>query len=531
MGAISFRNRTAFWLGVLASTAGVLLHLPMYIDARDMGYRMAGMSPDPAMLTGMALIIVGLALTAYGVIPARSRNRAAERVQVRALDDAPLTMAHLKLIAIMAVAVTIDVMKPTTLSFIAPGVTHEYALKSPVNPHGSTPEALLPLAGIAGTVIGSFIWGWLGDRVGRRASILLAGVLFTTTAICGAMPSFGWNLFMCFMMGIGVGGMIPIAFTLLAESVPKRHRGWVMVLIGGEIAVAYALTSWLSGALIPHYSWRIMWLIGLPTGLLVILLNRWIPESPRFLLLHGRTAEAQAVIERYGAAVIEPETTAETAPGGSYRRVFGRGLAGISVALVLLGAGIGLMTFGFQLWLPSNLQQLGFTQVTATRILRDSALIGLPLNVLAAWMYGFWSAKKTVVLLTSLTAAALVVFAIAGHSLTGNNTVLLYALLAIPLWGIGSVVGVLGAYSSEIYPTSVRGRGSGLSAGASKAGGVLIIALVAASVTAPSITTTALLGAIPLAASAAVFVIYGTETRRRGLEEITAAEPTLASHD
>ena len=74
-----------------------------------------------------------------------------------------------------------------------------------------------------------------------------------------------------------------------------------MVLIGGDIAAAYIITSWLASELVPHFSWRILGLLGLPTGLLLILLNRWIPESPRFLLANGREAEARAGMDRYDA--------------------------------------------------------------------------------------------------------------------------------------------------------------------------------------------------------------------------------------
>lgn len=523
MGGIAFRSGRAFWLGVSACTAGVLLHLPMYYGARDMGYRMAGMTPDPAMLIGMALLVAGLALTTYGLVP-RGRPPRAEPVTVR--GERPLGRAHASLLLVMALAVTIDVMKPTTLAFIAPGVTHEYGLTSPVNPHGGLPVALLPLSGITGTVAGSCVWGALGDRIGRRASILLAGVLFTTTAVCGAMPGFTWNLLMCFLMGIGAGGMIPITFTLLAETIPTRHRGWLMVLVGGNLTAAYALTSWLAGALIPHFSWRIMWLIGLPTGLLLIMLNRWIPESPRFLLATGRTAEADRTMARYGMEVVDSrvDEAAAGGAGGGYRRLFAAGHRGPTAALILLGFGVGLMTFGFQLWLPADLQRLGFTEVTATRVLRDSALLGLVLNVLTAWLYGFWSSKKTTILLAGLPAVALVALAVASRDVLGDQR-LLYALLAVPLWAIGSVAAVLGAYSSEIYPTRVRARGSGVTAAASKAGGVLIIGLVAASIAAPSIATTALLGAIPLALAAVAFVLFGVETRSRTLEQISALRP------
>ena len=527
-GRISRREPLA-WAGIVAIAAGVVLHLPMYLGAGDMRYRLVGMDLDAPMIAGMALIVLGLAATAYGLFPrgAKASDVAGvARVRVKALDEARIRPAHVGLLLVMAIAVTIDVMKPTTLAFVVPGFAAEYGLKSPVNPSGHPPAALLPLAGIAGTVIGSFLWGWLGDRIGRRASILLAGVLFVATAICGSMPSYQLNLAMCFLMGLGVGGMLPIIFTLIAETIPARHRGWLMVLIGGDVAGAYVITSWLSSALVPDYSWRILWLIGLPTGLLLIVLNRWIPESPRFLLAHGREAEARAVMERYGAEVVadqQSDLSVEELVKPSFAQLLQRPLHSLTAVIVLLGLGVGLVSFGFQLWIPSNLQELGFTEVTASRILRDSALIGLPLNFAVAWLYGFWSSKKTIVVLAGLTAAALLGFALAGDRVAEDRT-LLYALLVVPIWGISSVIAVLAAYSSEIYPTRVRSRGTGLAAGASKAGGVLVIGVVAAALTPPTIAGTALIGAIPMALAALAALLFGVETRRRRLEEITAGE-------
>lgn len=523
-GAITVGSPRAFWLGTAACTGGVLLHLPMYFGAADMGYHMAGMHPDAPMLAGMALIAVGLAAVAYGLLPRRATPDRDDPPRVRALDDARIRPAHVGLLIAMAVAVTIDVMKPTALAFVTPGAAREYGLTSPLNPHGGLPVALMPLSGIVGTVIGSFMWGSLGDRIGRRASILFAGVLFITTSICGAMPGFSWNLVMCFAMGIAAGGMLPITFTLIAETIPARHRGWVTVLIGGDIAGAYVLTSWLATALVPHYSWRILWLIGLPTGALLIVLNRWIPESPRFLLSQRRTAEATAIMNRYGAAIVPSPSVQEAATDedvrNGYATIFRRPFAGLSIVIVALGLGVGLVSFGFQLWIPSNLQKLGFTEVSADRVLRDSAILGFPFNFVVAWAYGRWSSRKTIAILSGLTSATLLVFAVLGDRIPAHPG-LLHVLLVVPIWGISSVGAVLGAYGTEVYPTLVRTRGAGLAAGASKAGGVLIIALVVAAVAAPSIAVTALLGAVPMAVAAVAVLAFGVETRRRRLEEIT----------
>jgi putative MFS transporter len=499
----------------------------MYIGARDMGYRLVGMPVDTSMIIGMFLIVLGLFATLYGLYPASAGASAGlvSQIRVKALDEAPIRASHIGLLVVMAIAVTIDVMKPTTLAFVVPGMAQEYGLRSPLNPAGEVPVAYLPLSGITGTVLGSFLWGWLGDRIGRRASILFAGIIFIGTSICGSMPDYVWNFVMCFIMGLGVGGMLPITYALMAETIPARHRGWLMVLIGGDVAAAYIVTSWLASDLVPYFSWRILWLMGLPTGVLLILLNRWIPESPRYLLANGREAEARAVMDRYGAKVVveHSDLEVENDVKSQWTQLFRRPLLSQSVVVALLGVGVGLVLFGFNLWIPSNLRKLGFAEVTADRILRDSALIGFPFTFLVAWMYGFWSSRRTIILLTTLTAAALFGFAVAGDAVV-TNRILLYTLLVIPIWGINTVTAVIGVYSSEIYPTRIRSRGTGLAAGASKAGGVMIIALVLLGVATPSIVGTTLIGAIPMALAAAAMLAFGVETRKRRLEEITAEE-------
>ena len=170
--------------------------------------------------------------------------------------------------------------------------------------------------------------------------------------------------------------------------------------------------------LVPTYSWRILWLIGLPTGVLFIMLNRWIPESPRFLLINGREAEARAVMARYGAVVTletQSKFDVESVVKGQWSQLISPQFLGLTLVVGSLALGSGLVLFGFNLWIPTNLRKLGFTEADA--ILRNAALIGFPLTFLVAWMYGFWSSKKTIIILGSLTAIALFGFVIAGDAI------------------------------------------------------------------------------------------------------------------
>ncbi|MBV9879961.1 MAG: MFS transporter, partial [Gemmatirosa sp.] len=273
VGGITFNSPAAFWIGTTLIVVGVLSHMPDYAGAVGMGFHMRGMAMSTLMLGGMALIVCGMLLATYGIVPLGRivhPEAAAHgvRVQVRALDGARLTPAHWGLLFVLGVALIVDVMKPATLGFVAPGMKAEYGITT-------KQIAALPLIALVGTTIGSMLWGVLADRIGRRAAILLASVFFVGTSICGFMPSFAWNLFMCFLMGLSAGGMLPIVYALMTEAMPARDRGWLVVLHGGLATVGgYLVASGLATLLEPHYSWRILWLPGLPTGLLLLVLNR-----------------------------------------------------------------------------------------------------------------------------------------------------------------------------------------------------------------------------------------------------------------
>nr|MDQ6909128.1 MFS transporter [Chloroflexota bacterium] len=205
------RGNLAFVLGCLAVTAGVLLHLPMFWMGRHNGFALAGMPMENGMIFGMYLIVAGVGVAAYGLLPSRRAYAAqsASRITISAPEDAPLTRAHWALMLALVGALVIDVMKPASLGFTIPGMTAEYQITR-------AQASLVPFSALVGTVTGSVLWGVLADLYGRKASILLSAVVFVGTSICGAMPSLNWNIFMCFLMGAGAGGMLPVTYALLA---------------------------------------------------------------------------------------------------------------------------------------------------------------------------------------------------------------------------------------------------------------------------------------------------------------------------
>lgn len=508
---LSGRNSlAAFWLGVLAVSIGVATHIPMFLDAAPNNYKMVGMPMCWPMLAGMGLIVFGTFAAGYGLMP---RNTAAAATMpdfsgAPAKDTERLTAAHWELLLVLAIALIIDTMKPATLGFVIPGTLKEYGLDKP---H----VALLPFAGLTGTAIGSYVWGMLADRLGRRSAILLAAIMFIGTSICGAMPSFTWNLIMCWFMGLAAGGMMPIAYTLMAETIPAKHRGWALVLLGGlGLIGGYFAASGLAHVLEPHFGWRILWLLGMPTGLALIFFNRFIPESPRFLLMQGRTAEAKEIMDRFGMSNPYGRTGLphkhESESGAA---LFRKPLLARTIELNLAALAWGLVNFGILLWLPSELAARGITIAKADGLLFKSSLIALPTTVAVALMYSRWSTKWTLTACIALTGAGLMCLPLLGGAI--QNPVV---ALAILMTGANGIIAVLLPYSAENYPLYIRGRGTGLVAALSKAGGIAAQIVTMAGLV-PALGAAAMILAAPIAASAALIAVNGIETRDRHLEQ------------
>jgi putative MFS transporter len=525
--AVRFHHPAAFAAGVILLATGVLMHLPEFVSMKPMGYQMVGMPMSSMMLSGMAAIVAGLALSAFGLLPRLSELRtpraAVTHYYTRAMDDAPLRAAHWWLLFVLGIALVIDVMKPATLGFVLPGLRAEYGITT-------GRAALLPLFALTGTTLGSLLWGFLADRIGRRASILLAAMFFLGTSICGFMPSFGWNLFMCFVMGLSAGGMLPIVYALMVETVPAKVRGWLVILHGGlATALGYLAASGLAALLEPLYTWRILWFVGLPTGLLIVVLNRWIPESPRFLLEHGDDEGARDVMRRFGIDVTHQTTQAddprrEDAPGPPARvpwTLFGPRLRRHSIAVMLYGLGWGLVNWGFVTFLPTILRDAGL-QSSANTLLFYAALASVPGTVLVAYLYGRWSTRKSMIAFALLTSASLAVFAVASDSLASRSPAVIVALTAVLMLSSTAVISMLSPYAAEVYPTDFRGRGSGLAAASSKVGGVIGPPVIGALLTTSgSIALPAIVTAVPIAVAAVALLFLGEETRERRLEQIS----------
>jgi putative MFS transporter len=515
------RGLIAFVLGVIAVTVGVLMHAPMFWMGRHTHFVLYGMAMGSDMVAGMVLIVAGIGVAAYGLLPNDVSRliSASQDVVVSPPEDAPLSMAHWTLMGVLVIALVIDIMKPASLGFTIPGMVNEYGVPKAT-------ASLVPFFALCGTVVGSILWGLIADIYGRKASILLSAVMFVGTSICGAMPSLYWNIGMCFLMGAAAGGMLPVTYALLAEMMPSKHRGWSLVLVGGLGAVGgYFAASGFSALLQPIFGWRILWLLNLPTGLSLVLLGAFIPESAKFLLARGRREEARRVMARFGSTARSTRAAEAAALAESASvALTGRAFFGKLFALSLAAICYGLINFGLLLWLPADLVSRGYSVELSSKLLAESALIAFPTVFLVAYFYSKWSTKWSVVVSIAVTVAGLAGVLWLEFAGTGSP-VLPVALLIV---GTNGLIAMLLPYAAESFPLRIRGRTTGTVAACTKAGGMIaqflaILALV------PPLDVVSLIIIVPTALALVLVARFGKETRGRDLRDLDPDARTFAA--
>jgi len=307
---------------------------------------------------------------------------------------------------------------------------------------------------------------------------------------------------------------------------PTRHRGWCLVLIGGVGAIGgFFASSGFSALLQPTFGWRVMWLLNLPTGLLLVLMSPLLPESARYLQLMGRADEARAMLARFGVvgrAEDRADTPGVRSYGCGHRSALANlhGLLGIAGALTLTALAWSLVNFGVLLWLPGALIAEGQSVGTASALIARSTLIAAPVVLVSAWLYSKWSTKGSLMLMVGITTCGLF-----GLQLRSSGSGLFASLgfdLTLLIIGTSGMIAILLPYTSENFPLRIRARATGWVAGCSKLGG-LIAQTLSVLGAAPELSAAALAISFPALAALVLLARYGRETRQRDLRELEYA--------
>jgi putative MFS transporter len=320
--------------------------------------------------------------------------------------------------------------------------------------------------------------------------------------------------------------MLPVTYALLAEMMPSKHRGWALVLVGGLGAVGgYFAASTFSYLLQPFFGWRILWILNLPTGLTLVLLGSFMPESAKFLLARGRREEARIVMERFGSKARKARAAEQKAlEQGSSVALTGRAFIGKLFALSLAAICFSLINFGLLIWLPADLIAKGYSVGVMSQLLAESALIAFPTVFIVAYLYSRWSTKWSVA--ASLVVTLIGLAGILRLELTGDGSpVPPVALLII---GTNALIAMLLPYTAESFPLRIRGRTTGTVAACTKAGG-MFAQLAAMLALVPALAVVSLIIIVPTIAALFLVSWFGKETRGRDLRELDPDGHTFAA--
>jgi putative MFS transporter len=425
------------------------------------------------------------------------------------LREGGFTSFHWKVVLITGFAWTFVAMEILLVSFIVGVVAVPFGLN----------EFTLPMV-LSGTLIGSFLGSlslgriadWWGRRPVFQASILWYSLFTALTALSWDT----WSLFSFRLLaGLGLGGMLVVDPSLLSEYLPPQHRGRFLVLLDffwpvgfmAALGLAYFFLVVMDGA------WRLLFLAAAFPAFMAFLFRLWIPESPYYLARSGYREEAVRVLERVTGHNLDPSTLREEVRGERVpvRELASKGLARVTVVIVIVWVALNFSYYGLFLWLPQTLPRIqGFSIGDIYFNILLAALAQFPGYALALWLVESWGRKRTLAAFLILGGMSAYVFATAT-----SYAWFVFGLFFVSFFNLGAW-GAVYPFTSESLPTKLRSTGFGLAEGVGKVtailGPLIFGALLALTdnVVLP-ITSIALVMAV-----GGVFVaLMGTETKGR----------------
>ena len=345
--------------------------------------------------------------------------------------------SHTRLIIGIGIAWLFDAMDVGMLSFVIAALHKEWQL--------STVEmGWIGSVSSIGMAVGAILFGMMADRFGRKAILILTLLVFSIgSGISAFATGYGIFLVLRFIIGAGLGGELPVASTLVSESVPVEKRGRSVVLLESFWAAGWLLAAIISYFLMPLWGCRVAICATELAGLYAFYFREGIHESRAF-----------KKVARPG--LIKTLTTLWRPP---YVRS--------TLMLWIVWFMVVFSYYGMFLWLPSVMVLKGFSLINSFGYVLIMTLAQLPGYFVAAWLIEKWG-RKTVLSLFLLGTAGSAL----GFGMATSLPMLLTAGMLLSFFNLGAW-GALYAYSPEQYPTIVRSSGSGMAAGIGRIGGIV----------------------------------------------------------
>ena len=430
------------------------------------------------------------------------------------LREGGLSRFHKKAILVTGAAWTFVAMEILLVGFVAPTFTAIWHLDGRM-------QGLVNSAALAGSLCGSLVLGRLADRIGRRAIFQYAILWY---AVFTALTSLAWGpwsvMTFRFLAGLGLGGLLVVDPSMLAEYLPPQRRGRLLVFLDFWWPVGLLVATGLSFLFLgPNFnrfgdwSWRYLFLAAAFPAFLAFIVRRTLPESPYFLARRGRDREAAKVLEEItGRPVAEGELSAPEEPESSVRELAAPALRGRAATTALVWIALNVSYYGLFLWLPFVLQGEKHFHVDVYLLLALSALSQFPGYAAAIWLVERIGRKPTL-------AAFLFLGGVSAYAFSAADTqgVYITALFFVGFFNLGAW-GAVYPYTAELFPTRLRSSAFGVMEGVGKAAaiaGPYIFGHLkdATGNTSWSITFIA----IVMAAGALVAAAFGRETRGASL--------------
>jgi len=374
-----------------------------------------------------------------------------------------------RLVVVSWIITFFDGFDQNVISFAAPTIAPMYHLTRPMMGN-------VFAIGLVGTMVGGFVFGWIGDRFGRRPAVIVATLLFAIMTLDFALVgSYGGFLAMRLAVGIGTGGMLPLSWALNIEYAPKRWRSSIVTVVMLGYSAGISLGGPIAVWLIPRFGWQSVFLFGGFLSLLAaIALIAQLPESIRFMVAAQKDGKAIAdILRRIAPDRVIPHSARfamsdedRIAKHFSPRLLFGGALRWITPMLWVAYIFSSMAVFFLATWTPLVFEALSYSRPEAAAAGSITAIAGA-LGGLALMRFTDTFGAIAVAAMPALAIPLLLLggFADVGH----GGFMVLIGLIAFALigghFGLHSIAGIF-------YPSAWRGNGAGWATSVAKVGSI-----------------------------------------------------------